>query len=107
MSGTVVHVSEGNLKLGWEALLILEFANGVRDVFRAHEVAPAREQDAPSPDAKPLSAARKPEAKRQAKRRRAPAAAPGSCVHGHPRADPSEACRECDRLRKWGKRAQK
>ena len=105
--GAVVHVSDGNPKLGWEALLILQFANGVRDVFRAHELAPARQGDAFSPDAKPVSGARKPEVtlKPRAKRPRAPVALPGFCVHGHPRADPSEACRECDRLRKLRGRA--
>ena len=106
-------VSEGNPKLGLEALLILEFANGMRDVFRAHEVAPAKPGDKPSPEAKPLSEARKPAArqpvvklKRRATRHGVPAAPPASCVRGHPRADPSEACRECDRQRKRGKRAQ-
>ena len=108
--GAIVHVSTGVPKLGLEALLILEFKNGAREVFRAPELAPAREGDAPSPEARPLSSARKPGPKPApkplAKRRRAPAAAPGSCVHGHPRADPSEVCRECDRRRKRGKRAQ-
>ena len=57
--GAVVHVTPAAPKLGLEALVILEFANGMRDVFRAYEVAPACEGDAPSPEAKPLSGARK------------------------------------------------
>ena len=61
--GAVVHVREGDQTLGLEALLILEFENGVREVFCASQLAPAREGDVPSPDAKPLTTVCKPEPK--------------------------------------------
>ena len=61
--GAVMHVMPAAPKSGLQALLILEFANGVREVFRASQLAPAREGDVPSPDAKPLTTACKPEPK--------------------------------------------
>ena len=105
--GRVVHVTEADPKYGLEALLILEFANGVRDVFRAPQLAPAQQGDTPSPDAGPLSVVVKSEPTPRATPRkpRQPAAPPGYCVHGHPRASPSETCRECDRKRKGATRA--
>ena len=101
--GTVVHVSQGLPERGLSTLLLLEFGNGAREVFRAEELAPAHEGDDPIPEAKAMSAP-KPEPTSHPKRPRTPAAPPGYCVHGHVRATPNAKCRGCDREAKSRRR---
>ena len=101
--GTVVHVSQGLPERGLSSLLLLEFANGAREVFRAEELASAHEGDDPTPEAKTMSAP-KPNPTPRPKRPRTPAAPPGYCVHGHVRATSNEKWRGCDRAAKARRR---
>lgn len=103
--GTVVRVSVGNAARGQRTLLLLEFANGEREVFCAEELAPMDEGDAPTPapEAKALKLP-KPGPTLRPKRPRVPAAPPGYCVHGHVRAKPNAKCGACDRAAKARRR---
>ena len=98
--GQIVHVSEGVPEKDLGALLILEFANGLREVFRPEDLAPAQAGEAQNPDAKPLSVVVVQEPKPRLKKPSAPRsdkAPPGFCLHGHPRADTSDSCQTCNR----------
>ena len=106
-TGEEVHRCDGDER--YPTLLVLQFSTGIREVFRAEDL--ALWEGAP-PDEDPgklraphggiqLGKERLPRMKKP----RALKGQPGYCVLGHPRPVPSVKCTECDRLRKQGVRA--
>lgn len=102
-TGRIVSGPARGGRLALRRLVVLEFANGEREVFVAEDLALAA---GPNPDEPPMRAAR-PESIRAPTRtpgesrpqRHAAVAVPGYCVHGHPRVG-METCKTCDQVRK-------